>query len=304
MSLAGGPWLLAELHGGEDSDGCVRCCGMNVRPFAWSWLQPFTTAGVGGSGRTKAYGHRRQPARVLPSTSNFPLMMAGPLGRERPAALLEPWPQGEVQRHAGIGYELAQNLDVPALQMGEQLPDVLQLFASVLPVVPEHVIEVPKIFLDTTPQRLGDHLRQPQMVEQLVHVPTVVSFLSLQQLTAEQIVDIPVPGGDGGGERGGLQGFAGQGSTASSSHVSAADGAEQGVFRTFPRMKKSAKRGPHSGSELGADFNPSTLSSHQMPPEQLVDVPGPLVHERSSYDLETRLLLGGQACPCGRGADG
>ena len=28
-----------------------------------------------------------------------------------------------------------------------------------------------------------------------------------------------------------------------------------------------------------------------MPPEQLVDVPVPLVHESSSYDQETRLLL-------------
>ena len=65
-----------------------------------------------------------------------------------------------------------------------------------------------------------------------------------------------------GGDRG-LLGFPGQGSTASSSHVGAADGAGQGVFRTFPRMKKSAKQGPHSGSELGADFNPSTLSAHQ-----------------------------------------
>ena len=82
--------------------------------------------------------------------------MAGPRGGERPAALLEPWPQGEEQRHAGIGYELAQNLDVPVLQMGEQLPDVLQFFASFLPVVAEQVIEVPKIFLDMTPLRLGD----------------------------------------------------------------------------------------------------------------------------------------------------
>ena len=71
-----------------------------------------------------------------------------------------------------------------------------------------------------------------------MHVPTVVSYSSLQQLTADQIVDIPVPGGDGGGGRGGLQGSTGQGSTASSSHVGAADGAGQGVFRTFPRMKK------------------------------------------------------------------
>ena len=57
-------------------------------------------------------------------------------------------------------------------------------------------------------------------------------------LHVEQTVDIPVPGRAGGGGRGGLQGFAGQGSTASSSHVGAADGAGQGVFRTFPRKKK------------------------------------------------------------------
>ena len=180
-------------------------------------------------------------------------------------------------------------------QMGEQLPDVLQFFAAQLPVVAEPVIEVPKIFLDRTPQRLGDCLRQPQMVEQLVHVPTVVSYSSLQQLTAEQIVDIPVPGGDGGGERGGLKGFAGQGSTASSSHVGAADGAGQGVFSHFSPKEKSAKQRPHSGSELSADFNPSTLSAHKMPPEQLVDVPVPQVLERSSrslaYDQETRFLL-------------
>ena len=123
----------------------------------------------------------------------------------------------------------------------------------------------------------------------------VFKVLSQDRISAavhvEQTVDIPVPGRAGGGERGGLQGSTGQGSTASSSHVGAADGAGQGVFRTFPQMKKSARRGPHSGSELGADFNPSTLSAHQMPPEQLVDVPVPLVHERSSYDQETRLLL-------------
>ena len=249
-----------------------------------------------------------------------------PAGGERPAALLEPRPQERDRRHTGVGYEIAQNLEVPVPQMGEQLPDVLQLFASFLPVVAEQVIEVPKVFLDTTPQRLGDHLRQPQMVEQLVHVPTVVSYSSLQQLTAEQIVDIPVPGCDGGGGRGGLQGslpkqnsaalhveqtvdipvpgrageggrgglqgFAGQSSTASSSHVGAADGAGHGVFRTFPRKKKSAKQGPHSGSELGADFIPSTLSAHQMPlDEQLVDVPVPQVHEESAYERETRLIL-------------
>ena len=91
----------------------------------------------------------------------------------------------------------------------------------------EQVIAVPKISLDPIPQRCPR--RRPRRAEQLVDVPTVVSFSSLQQLTAEQIVDIPVP------RSGGLQGSRpGQGSTASSSHVSAADGAGQGFFALFP----------------------------------------------------------------------
>ena len=43
-----------------------------------------------------------------------------------------------------------------------------------------------------------------------MEVPTVLSFASLQQQTAEHIVNIPVPrgrGGSGGGGGGGLQGF-------------------------------------------------------------------------------------------------
>ena len=78
-----------------------------------------------------------------------------PTGRERPEALLEPWPQEQVQRHAGIGYELVQALDVPVLQTEEQLPSVLQFFATHLPVVAEQAIDVPKISQDRTPQRLG-----------------------------------------------------------------------------------------------------------------------------------------------------
>ena len=68
-----------------------------------------------------------------------------PTGRERPAALLEPLPQGKVKRHAGIGYEIVQNLDVPVPQMVEQLPNIVQFFATHLHVVVEPVIEVPKI---------------------------------------------------------------------------------------------------------------------------------------------------------------
>ena len=181
--------------------------------------------------------------------------------------MLEPWPQGRLLRHAGIGYEIVLSLDVPVPQMGEQLPNIVQFFAAHLPVVAEPVTEVPKISQVRTPQRLGDCLRQPQMADQLVDVPTVVSYSSLQQLIAEQIVDIPALGRAGGGGRGGLQGLLpgqnsaaslveqtvdipvprsgglpgsrpGQGSAASSSHVGAADDARLLFFRTFPRMKK------------------------------------------------------------------
>ena len=106
-------------------------------------------------------------------------------------------------------------------------------------------------------------------------------------------LDIPVPGRSGGGGHGGLQGsLPGQNSAAFSveqnvdipvphggphlhdpglASLPQEVGGEafQGVFSSFPRPKKSAKLGPHSGSELSADFTPST-------PAAYVDSDGPL----------------------------
>ena len=118
-----------------------------------------------------------------------------------------------MERHDGIAYELVHRLDVPVPQMGEQLPNVVQFFSALLLVVAEPVIEVPKILPHDVPLRRL--CRETQLAEQLVEVPTVLSYSSLQQLIVEQTVDIPVPGRAGGGGRGGLQGFPGQGSTAS-----------------------------------------------------------------------------------------
>ena len=74
-----------------------------------------------------------------------------------------------------------------------------------------------------------------------------------QRCRGAALVDIPVPRG------GGLHG---PGSAASSSHSSGAeDEAFTGGFRTFPQHQKSARLGPHSGSELGADFNLWTMDS-------------------------------------------
>ena len=74
-----------------------------------------------------------------------------------------------------------------------------------LPV--EQVIDVPKISDDSIQTRLDDReLRFPKTVEQLVEVPTILSFASLQQQTVEHTVNIPVPRGRGG-LGGGLRGF-------------------------------------------------------------------------------------------------
>ena len=150
--------------------------------------------------------------------------------------------------HAAL---MVQVMDTPVPQMVEQLLEVLRRLDIEVPV---QVIEVPKISQDCIRERLADcDLRHPQMAEQLMEVPTVLSLALLQQQYAEQIVDNPASRGRGlrGGiqsffpgqsstaavvdipvPRGDLQGFLpGQGSTASSSHSPvAADEAGQGFF--------------------------------------------------------------------------
>ena len=112
----------------------------------------------------------------------------------RPAPLEEGRPQGKLQRHAGIGYEIGQGLD--ACAAGGGTANIVQFFAMQLPVVAEPVIEVPKILPDRVPQRIVER-RPPHIAEQFMDVPTVVSYSSLQQLIAEPIIDIPIPGRGG-----------------------------------------------------------------------------------------------------------
>ena len=75
----------------------------------------------------------------------------------------------------------------------------------------------------------------------------------------EQIVDIPA--------RRALPDFLPeQGSASSSSRLhDVADEDLQGFFRTFPRSKKSAKLGSHSGSELLPESRPSTRRAYEDP---------------------------------------
>ena len=119
----------------------------------------------------------------------------------RPDLLYEVRPQDRVLRRTveqNVDAVTFSSLDVLEPQMGNQLVEVLRKIDT---RTSHQVIEVPKIFPDRVPQRLVE-CHPPQMAEQLMEVPTIVSFSSLQQHTVEQIIDIPVPGR--GGELGGL----------------------------------------------------------------------------------------------------
>ena len=63
-------------------------------------------------------------------------------------------------------------LDAPVPDVVDQLADVVMLFDTMVPDV-ELVIEVPKIILDQVSQRSS--LRAPQLAEQLVEVPVLLS---------------------------------------------------------------------------------------------------------------------------------
>ena len=69
--------------------------------------------------------------------------------------------------------------------MEEQLVDVLRFFDTLCPVA-EQVIDVPKISFEDIPARRL--CREPQLVEQLVEVPTILYFLKqkVEQNRTEQ----------------------------------------------------------------------------------------------------------------------
>ena len=135
-----------------------------------------------------------------------------PLPGMRPAPLSEVLPQVGLQRHTVeqriVHTPFVQILDAPVPLKMEQLVD---FFKNLDVEVPAQVIEVPKISQDIIPQRSVDLV--PQIVEQLVEVPTVLTPTRIAVQIAEQIVDTPVPRGR---DRRRLQGsLPGQSSTTS-----------------------------------------------------------------------------------------
>ena len=198
--------------------------------------QRFARAGEEGREAHDALRRQRPPP---PQPELFQLYEEEP-GGSRPACLAEQrGPQEKVQQctveQLADVVPMVQVLDAPGLLGEVGVVDLLRELDA--PALDELVIAVPKISLDRIPQRCPH--RRPRRAEQLVEVPTIISYSSLQQRNVEQTIDIPVPHGRVGGR--GLQGFLpGQGSAASSSHVGSAEEAGHGVFRTFLRWKKSA----------------------------------------------------------------
>ena len=92
-------------------------------------------------------------------------------------------PQERIQRHTAE--QMIESfvpvpvldLDAPVPQIVDQLVDVLKLFDT---AIPEQVIAVPKIPLDSIPHRA---VFEPQLADQLVEVPTPVTHVGRSLFT-------------------------------------------------------------------------------------------------------------------------
>ena len=147
-------------------------------------------------------------------------------------------------------------LDVPVPQMVDQ---PLVLLAAFHVLVPEQVIEVPKL---STPTRCPRTiLSLPQTAEQLVEAPNVVSLIDVIRHPVEQTVR--------GGRIGGLLGFLpGQSYSLS---------AEQIVDNPVPRFRRGFGGGLH-GLHPGQSSTAFGEADHRVPAataEQNVDIPAP-----------------------------
>ena len=217
-------------------------------------------------------------------TNNAPRRQKARPPGMRPASLAEPQgTQVVLQRHVAeqvLYAPVVHILDAPMPQTGDQL---IVAFRSLDNLMADQVIAVPKISCPSHAGRAA--LREPQIVEQLVEVPTVLTYSFIQQRTAEHIIDLPVPrtrGLHGGlqvsppsqvtqrtaeqitdfpvrrtGTGGGLQG-------SSSGQGSAQRTVEQNVDITVPRTRAGGLHG----------FFPGTCSS-QRSEVQNADIPVP-----------------------------
>ena len=182
--------LAAALHHSRD-----------VGPVTYTALRRQKTARAEATNNAP----RSQMSSVAGDTELFSLYEDELVGT-RPDRMYEVRPQERDQRHTVEQIVdtvlFVPSLDVPVPQLENQLVDVCRLFDV---LIPELVIEVPKMSSAPRPPRRRRVRFAEQTAEQLVEVPTIISYSSLQR-TVEQNVNIPVPGGSGG-QHVGLQGF-------------------------------------------------------------------------------------------------
>ena len=192
----------------------------------------------------------------------------------------EPQLQARVQRHT-VEQRIehtpyVQILDAPVPQVADFVMDVFRALDS---SIAEQVIEVPKLSCSSCPSR--SPCLEPQMAEQLVDVPTVLSYALLQQRNVEQIVDIPVPLGRGRRLQDSLPR---QGSTASGAEQIADSPFGGGLHGFLPGLVPTA-----SGVEQLVDISSGGLQgfspgheSGQRSAEQNVDIPAPSFRSRGA----------------------
>ena len=223
---------------------------------------------------------RRPTTRAAGEPELFQLYEEEPGGARLAAPLVEvAGPQERVLRHTMEHIvdvpPFVQILDLLVPQMGNQPVEFMNLFDTQTHV--EQVIAAPKIPHDSILQRFVDR-RRLHKAEQLMEVPTVMSFPLCKQSFAEQIIDIPVPRTRG--DHGGLQGVPpGQGSQRTVEQIVdiLAGGGLQGLLLDprlaassavspshFSPFEKSAQSARSSSARVHGHSSSSTLSSHQM----------------------------------------
>ena len=221
--------LAAALHHSRD-----------VGPVTYNALQSQKTARA----EATCDALRSQTTSVAGNTEFFSLYEEE-LGGTRPDRLYEVRPQERDQRRT-----VEQNVDTalffPSLDVPVQMANqLLEVCRQIDTPIPKQVIDVPKISSSRQSHRRRVRFAE-QTAEQLVEVPTIISYSSLRGIV-EQNVDIPAPLGRGR-SRGGLGFHPGQSSTAFSGADHRSGTAEQIVDIPAPRGGQDL---PSSASSSG-----------------------------------------------------
>ena len=218
--------------------------GRDVGPVTYNALRSQKTA------RAEAtYDALRSQTTSVAGDTEFSSLYEEELGGTRPDRLYEVRPQDRVQRRTVEQIVdntlIVPSLDVPVPQMANQLLEVCRQLDT---PIPEQVIDLPKISSSRQCRRRCVRFAE-QTAEQLVEVPTIISYSSLRRIV-EQNVDIPVPHGRVGD--GGLLGLhPGQSSTAFSGARVPAATAEQLVDIPDPRGGRVLHPASSSSGLLG-----------------------------------------------------